>query len=128
MSSVRIGSIEANTPCGRCGQPIPLEGPDSRVVCPHCQSVDEIPRKTWADILFRVDEALARMQGGQRRTETVGATGGGRMVHYSIQQGRPCCRACDAALQDGARDVAAKDRSPARLVAPNPSAYPSKTS
>jgi DNA-directed RNA polymerase subunit RPC12/RpoP len=105
MSTVRIGSIEANTPCSRCGQPIPLEGPDRKATCPHCQTVDDIPQKTWADILFRVDEALARMQGGQRRSETVGAMGGGRTVRFTIQQGRPRCHACQAELAEDGRSV-----------------------
>jgi hypothetical protein len=90
----RYGAFTVRVDCSMCGQPIPVNAPDTRAHCDHCQGDVPLPQEMWRAIVYEFDEAHDRANG---EVESTSRELGGTSVHFARRRANPACEKCSAA-------------------------------
>jgi hypothetical protein len=81
-----------------CGQPIPVNTPDTSVHCDHCQGDAALPVDVWRAVLRDFDENHGAM--GVDKSALKTAEVGGWIVHFTQRRAAPACEKCSAPYPD----------------------------
>lgn len=88
-------SLECRTSCGKCGQPVMVNGPLPEVLCHSCQSVVKIGQPTWRSLLGHVINAARGLADGEdNRMRLIS----GMEFSVNLRRTAPACAVCSAAL------------------------------
>jgi len=93
---VRYGTFVLRTDCSRCGQPLPLNGPQLEVECAACGHVSRFGPERWKSLLEDLDNDYDDYGWADSSSSTV-MTGDGT---FNVQEGRqlPHCPSCHKAI------------------------------
>lgn len=92
----RYARVEARTQCGRCGSPLPLNGPTRAPLCSSCNHTAQIAPAVWKGLLEDIDEDWTEHDEGEGASSKI-FTGGGEFNRTWIKS-RPQCARCSAPL------------------------------
>ena len=89
-------TYQIRTTCGRCGQPMPLNGPLQEVVCGACNNKSEFPPERWQSLLEDFVEERKDFGWADSRSSTMMTGGGTFELTYGRQM--PHCPECHKVL------------------------------
>ncbi len=92
----RYCCVEARTTCGKCGQPLPLNGPTRSALCNACHDETPLPASLWKSLLDDVEEDWAEVALGEGQSSTI-FTGGGQFQR-NWYKANPRCGKCKTPL------------------------------
>lgn len=68
---MRYGIFKVIVTCPHCGQPIPVNGPVTEIVCGSCRQKVPIPAESWREIVGEFDQDYAGLEPGSGNNSTV---------------------------------------------------------
>lgn len=97
-------SVECLTGCGRCGQPVMVNGPVLRVLCRSCQSELAIDHVTWESVMEHITKMARGLREGAACQMTIGM---GQEFNVTVKRTAPACPSCKKEMK--APDTAGSD-------------------
>jgi len=93
--ALRYVWVEIQAECPKCGDPVPVNGLQTNVVCDNCNHEFPVSTETWLTLLSHPDNAYNELAYGEQSTASMWGTV--TKVTYGLMS-QPTCPTCHAAL------------------------------
>ncbi len=94
----RYGVFEIRTTCGKCGHPVPINGPFRNIICTGCFANVSISAETYGDFLNKFENEYQNFNEAEGMGGTV--MGGDGTYKYSYYKLSPRCWNCKTGLPE----------------------------